>query len=82
MPTSESNPTIYVCLEDKQTFIPLPPSKLMMNLSEDREKIDGLLEKLPQIHNTENNKGLQAEFALSCGILAAKEILNETGNLF
>ncbi len=53
MPSAESNPTIYVCSEDKDAFVPVPSSVLMLNLADDRDKIDSLLEKLPEIFNPE-----------------------------
>ena len=43
----------------------------MMNLANDRGKIDALLEKLPEVFNPEESKALTPDFCLSSGLEAA-----------
>ena len=50
-----------------------------MNLSTDRDRIDALLVKLPEIHTLETSKGLTAHFSLAAGIVTAKELLSGKG---
>lgn len=77
--TEESNPRVYACVEDKESFIPIPTNKLMMNLITDRGKINKLLETLPEIHNENSSKSLAPDMAFSCSILSAHQILEASG---
>lgn len=79
MTSSESLPKIYVIQDQANMFCPVPGSTLLMNVANDRDKIDALLDKLPEIHNIENNKSLPADFCFSSAVLVAKDLLNESG---
>lgn len=49
-------PTILWVGDIIDPFIPLPKEKLMLNLVNDREKIDIFLDKLLNFHTIENKK--------------------------
>ena len=46
-------PTIMWVADVESPFVPFPKSKLMMNVVNDREKIDIFLDKLINFHNIE-----------------------------
>lgn len=75
----EANPKIYVIQETKEMFAPLPTQHMMMNVSQDRERIDSLLDRLLEIHTIEANKSLPPEFVFSSALMVAKDFLSETG---
>ena len=49
-------PTILWVADVDHPFVPFPKSKLMMNLSTDREKIEIFLDKLLNFHHLESKK--------------------------
>lgn len=79
IPNLESDPKVVILCDETTAFIPVPSSTLLLNLVDDREKLDYLLEKIQDLHNIENNKGLPAEFNLSIALETATELLLETG---
>lgn len=57
MPTdANGEPTILWVADIEHPFVPFPKQKLMMNVVEDREKIDIFLDKLVNFHNLEAKK--------------------------
>lgn len=57
--------SIYTITDDKECFVPVPPSKLMLNLGSQRDKIDRLLDNLQEYHNEASSKVLDPLFCLS-----------------
>lgn len=49
----ERGPTIHQISDKTDPFLPVPFDNLMLNLSQDRGKIDHLLTKLLEIHTEE-----------------------------
>ncbi len=63
-------------------FVPFPKERLIMNVAEDREKIDMFLEKIITLHTFEQKKNLVASIVTGAAISAAIQLLQEEGNLF
>lgn len=72
-------PTMYNCSDMTDPFLPVPTSHLMLNVVTDREKINLLIEKLPEIHKSEDAKHKIAALNLSSAFAIAYEILENCG---
>lgn len=72
-------PTVYNCWDAVDPFLPVPTSLLMLNVVADRDKINNLLEKLPEIHKFEEAKHKIAALNLSSAFAIAYEILESWG---
>ncbi len=75
----EKGPIIYQVADKTDPFLPVPFEKLVLNLTQDREKIDFLLTKLLEIHTEENSKFKAPAFNLSSAFTIAYELLEKTG---
>lgn len=60
-------------------FLPLPIETLMMNLVNDREKIDFMIEKLSEVHYNEEIKYKLSTLNLSSALTIAYEMLEPSG---
>ena len=76
---SNKYPAVYNCWEVLDPFLPIPTSKIMLNVVSDREKIDRLIEKLPEINKFEDAKHKIAALNLSSAFWIAYEILESWG---
>ena len=74
-------PQILQVGDTNDPFIPLPASKLMMNVSEEHERIHALLDKIYNMYSEEHySQGRQAtSVATGAAIKAAMELLEENG---
>jgi hypothetical protein len=75
-------PTILWVGDIEDPFVPLPKEKLMLRLVEDREKIDIFLDKLPNYHTIDNKKSLSPFICTGAAISAAKQLIQDEGNLY
>ena len=75
----EREPIEYQIWDIHDPFLPIPISQLLLNLESDRERIDLLLEKLPEIHTIEEAKFKPASLNLTSAYMIAYEILEKTG---
>lgn len=75
----ERGPKVYIACEVDDPFIPVPFCKIMLNLHTEREHIDILLSKLPEMHSSEDAKQYQSMLNLSGAFKAALEVLSDTG---
>ena len=62
-------------------FVPLPASKLLMNVADDAERIHALIDKIYNMHSEEHySHGRQlTSIATGAAILASKSLLEEIG---
>lgn len=75
----EHGPKIHIACDAEDPFLPIPTSELMLNLENDRQKIDILLERLSEIHTAEETKSKELKLNLSSAISMAADILGCTG---
>lgn len=68
-------PTILWVGETIDPFVPYPREKLMLNLVQDRERIDIFLDKLSVMHNIETKKFQTPFLCTGAAIVAAKTLL-------
>lgn len=72
-------PSILTMCEQDYSFLPYPSENFMLNLVDDREKIDRLLESLVRIHVKENDKGKAPGLCLTGAMQVAMELMLESG---
>lgn len=75
----ERGPIIHQICDTCDAFLPVPISEIMFNVASDREKIDLLLQKLPEMHTQEEAKSKTPFLNLSIGFALAYEILENSG---
>ena len=75
----ERGPHVHQICDREDPFLPAPLDALMLNLANDRAKIDLLLEKLPEIHTMENSKHKLAALNLSSAFHISYEMLENSG---
>jgi protein transport protein SEC24 len=75
----ERGPVTHQICDSLEAFLPVPSSEIMLNLTNDREKIDILLEKLLEIHTQEEAKHKIPFLNLSIAFALAYEILENCG---
>lgn len=65
--------------DQQDPFVPLPKSKLMLKVVEDREKIDTFLDKILTMHTLENKKQQSPYLCTGAAIIAAKHLIEDDG---
>jgi len=63
--------------EISEPFIPLPLSSLLLNVQEDKERIESFLDKLLVYHTLENKKNLPHGICSGAGLEAARMLLQD-----
>jgi len=74
-----ADPTILHVNDILDPFAPGPRDRLMLNLKEDRERIEALLDKLLAIYNLDSRKNLPIQICTGAAMAAAKELLADRG---
>ena len=65
-----ADPTILHVADIDDPFAPLPRSRLMMNVTDDRERIDALLDKLIHLYYTDARKSLAPKACVGAAMKA------------
>ena len=79
IPLSGGEPTLLWVADITDPFVPLPKSKLMLNLVEDRERIDTFLDKLLVMHTPDHKKYQSPFICTGAAIQAAKHLIEDEG---
>ena len=68
-------PTVLWVAEVQDPFVPYPKDKLVLNVANDRERIDAFLDKLVNLHQTEQKKNMPACCVTGAAVAAASSLL-------
>ena len=76
-----AEPVILQVGDIQEPYIPLPPSKLLMNVSEDGERLFALIDKIYNFYSADYYaQGRQVtSVATGAALTASKSMLEETG---
>ena len=78
---SDGEPTLLWVGDITDPFIPMPKERLLLKLVDDRERIDTFLDKLLNLHTSENKKYQSPFLCTGAAIQAAIHLIEEDGKL-
>ena len=78
---SDGEPTLLWVGVITDPFIPMPKERLLLKLVDDRERIDTFLDKLLNLHTSENKKYQSPFLCTGAAIQAAIHLIEEDGKL-
>ena len=74
-----AEPSIFWVADVDDPFVPYPKQGLMLNVKEDRERIDAFLDKLITLYHVDSRKNLPIQTCSGAAMYACKNLLGQDG---